>query len=173
MANITKITKQAAGAFGEKAVETELLRYGWIPANVNATVKNAAKYDIYAVKGDRSIQLRVKTCRPDMRAVVHGGFRPGEPITLDYITSTDFTIIVRMGENRQQDQFFVVPTDVVRREVAERQKERKLKGIKDIGMFRLSFIERPDGQLEAGTGIDKKWAHYKGRWDLLDRDSPT
>jgi hypothetical protein len=38
------ITPQAAGAFGEKAVEAELLRRKWIPANVNPTVKNAAKW---------------------------------------------------------------------------------------------------------------------------------
>jgi hypothetical protein len=36
------INAQSVGAFGERAVEVELLRRGWIPANVNATVKNAA-----------------------------------------------------------------------------------------------------------------------------------
>jgi hypothetical protein len=45
-----KISPQAVGAFGEHAVEVELLRHGWIPANVNATVKNAANYDIFARK---------------------------------------------------------------------------------------------------------------------------
>jgi len=73
-----KITHQAAGAFGEKAVEAELLRHNWIPANVNQTVKNAAKFDIYAVKVDRSVQIRVKTCRPNMTAFLYGGFSPRE-----------------------------------------------------------------------------------------------
>jgi hypothetical protein len=88
-----KITQQAAGAFGEKAVEAELLRHNWIPANVNQTVKNAAKFDIYAVKGDRSVQVRVKTCRPGMPAFPMGGFAPGNPITTNDITDSDFTII--------------------------------------------------------------------------------
>jgi hypothetical protein len=66
--SIKIITAQAAGAFGEKAVEAELLRRNWIPANVNATVKNAAKFDIYALKGNRSVQIQVKTCQAG-----HGG----------------------------------------------------------------------------------------------------
>ena len=59
----TSMTPQAAGAFGEKAVEAELLRRNWMPANVNATVKNAAKFDIYALKAinkrDREVHIRV------------------------------------------------------------------------------------------------------------------
>jgi hypothetical protein len=65
------------GAFGEKAVEAELLRHNWIPANVNQTIKNAAKFDVYAVKGDRSVQICVKTCRPGMTAFLYGGFPAG------------------------------------------------------------------------------------------------
>jgi hypothetical protein len=46
MRNLRRLSNQAVGAFGERAVEAELLRHGWIPANVNATVKNAADFDI-------------------------------------------------------------------------------------------------------------------------------
>jgi hypothetical protein len=45
------LSNQAVGAYGEKAVEAELLRHQWIPSNVNATVKNAAEYDLIAQKG--------------------------------------------------------------------------------------------------------------------------
>jgi hypothetical protein len=48
-----KITHQAAGAFGEKAVEAELLRHNWIPANINQTVKNAADFDIRHICQER------------------------------------------------------------------------------------------------------------------------
>jgi hypothetical protein len=42
------MTPQAVGAYGEKVVEAALLRLGWIPSNVNASVKNAARFDIVA-----------------------------------------------------------------------------------------------------------------------------
>jgi hypothetical protein len=96
-----KITPQAAGAFGEKAVEAELLPHYWIPVNVNQTIRNAAKFDIYALKGDRSVQIRVKTCRPGMTAFLYGGLTPDKPITTADITSSDFTVVVRMGELRE------------------------------------------------------------------------
>src|ERR1700674_109308 len=109
---IHKITHQAAGAFGEKAVEAELLRHNWIPANVNATVKNAAKFDIYALKGNRSVQIQVKTCRPDMPAFLCSGFQPGKPITSETVGPSDFTIVVRMGNQHGADRFYVLPTTV-------------------------------------------------------------
>ena len=162
------ITPQAAGAFGEKAVEAELLRLNWIPANVNATVKNAAKFDIYAVKGTRSVQIQVKTCRPGMPAFVCGGFQPGKPITPTDRGETDFTIIVRMGNQHGDDRFYVVPTAVAFQEIGKRQSEHAERGVKDIGMWRMSFAPRKDGKEEAGADIESKWGRFLGRWDLLD-----
>ena len=162
------ITAQAAGAFGEKAVEAELLRQNWIPANVNQTVKNAAKYDIYAVKDDLSVRIQVKTCRSGMPAFVYGGFAAGKPIATTDVATSDFTIIVRMGERRQDDRFYVVPTIVVLKEIRKRQSEHAERGVRDIGMWRLSFGDRRDGREEAGTGIERKWRQYESAWDLLD-----
>jgi hypothetical protein len=162
------ITPQAAGAFGEKAVEAELLRRNWIPANVNATVKNAAKFDIYALKGNRTVQIQVKTCRPDMPAFLCSGFQPGKPITPKTVGPTDFTIVVRMGKKHGADRFYVVPTAVAYEEIGKRQSEQAGRGVKDIGMWRLSFAARKDGKEVAGTGIETKWGEYLDRWDLLD-----
>jgi hypothetical protein len=162
------ITPQAAGAFGEKAVEAELLRHNWIPANVNATVKNAAKFDIYALKGNRSVQIQVKTCRPDMPAFLCSGFQPGKPITSETVGPSDFTIVVRMGNQHGADRFYVLPTTVAYKEIGKRQSEHAEKGVKDIGMRRLSFAPRKDGEEVAGSGIENKWAEYLDRWDLLD-----
>jgi hypothetical protein len=169
------ITAQAAGAFGEKAVEAELLRRNWMPANINATVKNAARFDIYARnERDSQVQIRVKTCRPSMGAFLMGGFKPNQRITAARISDTDFTIIVRMGGTRANDQFYVVPTVVVWTEIGKRQREhKKKKKVKDIGMWRLSFKERKDGQKEAGAGIEKKWFEYLDKWELLDRPPPV
>jgi hypothetical protein len=163
-----KITPQATGAFGEKAVEAEGLRHNWIPANVNQTIKNAATYDIYAVKGERSIRIQVKTCRPGMSAFLYSGFTPGTPIITDGIADSDFTVIVRMGDRRPDDRFYVVPTLVALKEVALRQKERAERGANEIGMWRLRFADRRDGRAEAGAGIERKWGRYEGAWNLLE-----
>ncbi len=166
--SIEIITPQAAGAFGEKAVEAELLRRNWIPANVNATVKNAAKFDIYALKGNRWVLIQVKTCRPDMPAFLCGGFKPGNPITPKTVGPTNFTIVVRMGNQHAADRFYVVPTAVAHKEIGKRQSEQAERRVKDIGMWRLSFAPRKDGKEEAGRDIERKWREYLDRWDLLD-----
>ena len=168
-AKTKNITRQAAGAFGEKAVEAELLRHNWMPANVNQTVKNAAEVDIYARKADRLVQVRVKTCRPEMAAFTMGGFAPGKPITTSDIVASDFTIIVRMGKQRQDDRFYVLPTAVVWREIAKRQSEHKERNTsREIDMWRLSFSDRKDRQERGGVGIEKKWKEYEDAWELLD-----
>jgi hypothetical protein len=168
-----KITPQAAGAFGEKAVEAELLRHNWIPANVNASVKNAAKFDIYAVnrvnERERQVQIQVKTCRPGMPAFLNGGFQAGKPITAAGISESDFTVVVRMGDKRERDRFYVVPTAVVWTEIGARQREHKVR--KHIGMWRLRFKGRRDGRQEAGCDIENKWSQYLDDWQQLDRVS--
>jgi hypothetical protein len=164
------ITAQAAGAYGEAAVVAELLRRNWIPSNVNRTVKNAEMYDIHAFKEsnkrNRAVQIRVKSCRPNQKAVLFSGFEPGERITARRIGKTDFTVIVRMGDKRGEDKFYVVPTDRVWAEIGKRQKHKI--GGRDIGMWRLSFTERRDGREEAGRGIERKWGKYLENWEQLD-----
>jgi hypothetical protein len=41
---------QLVGAFGERAVEAELLRRGWLTANINASIRNVKDFDLFAVK---------------------------------------------------------------------------------------------------------------------------
>ena len=118
-----KLNHQAVGAFGERAVEVELLRRNWIPANVNATVKNAADFDIYAVKKGHTVHLRVRACGPDSRAFQFGGFDPCEQVKVGNFNDTDFTVLVSMSSDRNRDQFYVVPSRVVRQEIALRQSE--------------------------------------------------
>lgn len=53
---------QLVGAFGERAVEAELLRRGWVTANINASIRNVKDIDLFAEKNNRSLRIRVKTC---------------------------------------------------------------------------------------------------------------
>ena len=97
-----------------------------------------------------------------------GGCPSVKPITIDGIATSDFTVVVRMGKQPQEDRFYIVPTIVTWGEISKRQTEHKQRGRKDMGMWRLSFKERKDGREAAGTWIEKKWGQYEGAWDLLD-----
>jgi hypothetical protein len=97
-----------------------------------------------------------------MTAFLYGGFTPGKPITTADITSCDFTVVVRMGKRRRDDRFYVVPTTVAWKEISKRQSEHTEKGVKDIGMWRLSFSDCKDAREEAGAGIERKWRRYEG-----------
>jgi hypothetical protein len=169
-----KLSRQGVGAFGERAVEAELLRRGWIPANVNATVKNAADFDIYAVKTGHTVHLRVRSCAPDTRAFQFGGFDPGEQVKVGKFSDTDFTVLVSMSSDRNRDQFYVFPSRVVRQEIALRKREylsvakRDGTARKDTGHWTLRLAKRKDGRQEAGYGLEDKWKAYSDAWDLLE-----
>jgi hypothetical protein len=108
---------QLIGAFGEKAVEAELLRRGWLTINANASIKNAADYDSLAVKDNRTIHLRIKTCGRGLSSFQFSGFRPGQEITCSKLLDSDYTILVQMGSERKEDSFYVIPTRVVRQQI--------------------------------------------------------
>ena len=38
-----------------------------------------------------------------------------------------------------------------------------------LGMWRLSFSGRKDGDEEAGAAIEKKWREYEGAWKFAGR----
>jgi hypothetical protein len=98
------IGHQAVGACGEKAVEAELLRRGWITSNVNASIRNAADFDIFALKNNRSAQIRVKACGEGENAF-HFRFARGQQIACN-VNKSDFTVLVQMGATRNDDHFY-------------------------------------------------------------------
>jgi hypothetical protein len=136
MRNLCKLSHQAVGAFGESAVEAELLRHGWIPANVNATIKNAADFDIYALKNGHTVHLRVRACGPDTRAFQFGGFDPAEQVKVGKFNDTDFTVLVSMSSDRNRDQFYVLPQSGAARNCA------KAKGISQRSQARWDSKKR-------------------------------
>src|SRR5271166_3648390 len=155
-----ELSKQLIGAYGEKAVEAQLLRQGWVTANINTSIKNAAEFDIYARKNQRRVNLRVKTCGPAESGFTFG-FRPGAKIQTSGFGKDDFTILVRMGVTRQGDDYYVVPTAIVRKVLialrAHYLGQRKRDGTErvDTGDIRLRFRESRGN--DPGSGIDRKW----------------
>lgn len=139
-----ELSKQVVGAYGEKAVEAELLRRGWVTANINTSIKNAADFDIFAHKGQRKVDVRVKTCRPAGIGFTIG-FRPGEKIKTNGLGMDELTVLVRMGSSRREDAFYVIPTRIVRQRLqkhckyysAQPNKDGTEK--KDTGQWYLRF----------------------------------
>jgi hypothetical protein len=95
------ITPQAVGTYGEKVVEAELLRQGWIPANVNDSVKNAAEFDIIAQKHGDFVALRIKTCGPGQKQFQFSLRRSNRMLVMG-LRHNDYTILVSMGEKRRR-----------------------------------------------------------------------
>lgn len=170
-----ELTAQKVGAFGECSVEAELLRRGWIPANVNSTLKNAADYDIFAYKEPIQVYIRVKACGPSQPGFQFGGFK-GE-IETTGIRKNDFTILVRMGRDRATDQFYVVPTLIVRKQLKAHRKHylemRKKDGEarKDSGHWTMHLADLRSGEDRPSHGLERRWAEYLGKWELLERET--
>jgi hypothetical protein len=160
-----RTTGQLVGAFGERAVETELLRRGWVTANINASIRNVKDIDLFAEKNARSLRIRVKTCSPN--EAVQYRTRIGQEITTDDIGHTDFTVVVRMGATRNDDRFYVVPTKVIFDALAEWRRAGLARGQQDKGQWVLKWHEHSSRQSKPNFGFEKKWAKYLDRWDDL------
>jgi hypothetical protein len=170
---IGKMTPQAVGAYGEKMVEAALLRLGWIPSNVNASVKNAARFDIVAQGPEgKLVPIRVKTCAPGQEAFQYG-FKPKQPVPMDDINPVDFTVLVAMGESAADDRFFVMPTIDLRKALKVASVEfyaghrRDGKPYVETGQISLHLRSLRNQEDDSRRGFAQKWERYRGAWDLL------
>jgi hypothetical protein len=156
------ITTQAVGAYGEKIVEAELLRHGWIPANANKTVPNAAVFDIFAYRGKSLAAIRVRACGPTQNEFVFRKFDPDETFA-----THDFTVLVKMGANRKDDEIYVIPTSCLHRDVERYRQQGTEAGMKDV-RWTLYLDDHPSDKLQCRRGFRKKWAAYRDHWTQLE-----
>jgi hypothetical protein len=121
------------------------------------------------------VHLRVRACGADSRAFQFGGFDPSEQVKVGKFSDTDFTVLVSMSSERNRDQFYVLPSCVVREEIALRRRnylsvtKRDGTARKDTGHWTLRLAKRKDGRQEGGYGLEDKWKQYLEAWDLLER----
>jgi hypothetical protein len=158
--------EQVVGAYGERVVEAELLGNGWLPANVNATVSNAANFDIFAQKGDQVIAIQVKSCGPEQEGFSFPRFPPSRQPGV-----REFTVLVKMGKRREADQIFVIPTRELHKDIMAFREASKKATIKDIGMWTLRLHE-PRRALKDhrryGYGFARKWEKWLNNWKQLE-----
>jgi hypothetical protein len=149
-----RINPRAAGRFGEHMVQAELERRGWNTCNLNADHPNAPGYDIVAWKEGALIHVRVKTSRN--RRFLFGTEKGGPP-SVDGVEPNDFTVFVGMGagEQRNDDEFYVVPTRKVREELAARYKHFITDtGWKYAGLLALVFHTSAKGTNLPGENLN-------------------
>ena len=172
------ITGRAAGRAGELMVQSELERRGWSTANLNTDHPNAPAYDILAWKGSTQILVDVKTVRPQYPRGMEkqgGAVKKGKAPTTAGIGRNEYTVFVFMAQERTSDQFYIIPTRVVRRVQAARWTDYyaspKRNGQKKVvsGHLSLRWAPAPDGESRPGWGLATKWARYLGAWDALPK----
>jgi hypothetical protein len=160
-----KTRKALIAAFGERTVEAELLRRGWVTANVNSSVRNAKDFDLFAAKNGRLLQIRVKTC--SQNEDIQYSVPKEQEIPLHGIAEIDFTVVVRMGADRSSDRFYIIPTRVVL-EALSAWRTAALPTQKDTGQWVLRWRELQSGEDKPNYGFERKWQGYLNAWAALD-----
>ena len=92
---------------------------------------------------------RIRTIGPalakDLLAIAEGDAGPtsgcpsAKPITIDGIATSDFTVVVRMGKQRQEDRFYFVPTIVTWGEISKKTNGAQAKRPKRHGHVALEL----------------------------------
>jgi hypothetical protein len=172
MRNVPKLTAQAVGRMGELAVEMDLLARGWTVGNFNATTKNTAGFDLFAVSGRHDVKLRVKakrrgvdswqwTAKPDGKVFLN--LTPRDP--------SDFTALVSFDDTPHGYTIYILPTQVL---------DQAIK--RDFKEFCARNPTMPSGEQRSpathrhralrlnspSRGLAKKWKRYRENWDLLE-----
>jgi hypothetical protein len=169
--NAARLSEQLIGAYGEKTVEAELLRRGWITSNFNASVKNSKDFDIAAFKGHSIVHLRVKACRPAAGSFAFN-WPKGKEFETKSLAKNDFAVLVATGREREDDVFYVLPTRAVRsalrayrRDYLEKPK-RDGTARNDMGRWDLRLRKQNTNKL--GSGFEKTWNRYRENWKILE-----
>jgi hypothetical protein len=166
--DLEAIDFQRIGRMGELVVELNLLSRGWHVGNFNATTANSAGWDLFAIRGKRSLRIRVKAKRPGVVAFRWSANREGVVFAgLDLAAGDDLVAAVSFSRKGPPD-IYLLPTVVVERELAVNHAAwvsgpKRGGGVrKDTAMRHLYLDARPD--LGPAHGYLSTWAGYRNAW---------
>ena len=170
-----KVSQQELSRLAELAVEAELTKRGWLVGNFNASIKNAAVYDLFAVKGKFKTTLRVKGVRLNDNLVGNLLYavkkKSGEVfLNLYQGDETDLSVIVGLKDGNPEN-YYIVPTYIVDKELKSHHKEwlktPKKDGTphKDSNLRQIRFNDQTD---KISGGYKVKWKKYLNNWKLLE-----
>tara|TARA_Y100000294_G_scaffold29620_1_gene25060 strand:+ start:490 stop:1011 length:522 start_codon:yes stop_codon:yes gene_type:complete len=169
-----KVSQQELSRLAELAVEAELTKRGWLVGNFNASIKNAAVYDLFAVKDQFKTTLRVKGVRLDKNLVgnlLYAVKKNGEMfLNLKKGNDSDLSVIVGLKDGNPEN-YYIIPTYIVDEEVQQNhkawlKKPRKDGGVhKDTNLRQIKFDDKID---KISSGYKIKWKKYLNNWKLLE-----
>ncbi len=171
--NLEKISHQANGRIGELLVEIELLKRGWLVANINNSVKNAVAFDIIAVNGKKKIGIRVKTFQQKHSGAQYNAKENLSPF-IDLQKKDDFVIIVRKNNNETYISF-IIPTYVVDKQIKIDFNKFVLDGVKNSKWDKKTKTKEHKHRLlvfkttKNKKGLEDIWKKYINNWDILKK----
>ena len=171
-------TFQTLGRLGELNTESELIRRGWLVGNFNSNIKNAAVYDLFAVKQDHKKLIRVKSYRLDdkMRGNALYSAKKDGTIFLELKNSNKDDFVVLAGiQNDKCVESFIVPTKIIdhilksaHNKYITRFKKDGSK-VKDSNMRRLIF-DGKRSEDRPNMGLRDYLSKYKNNWKILESE---
>jgi hypothetical protein len=169
--DLNALDSQRLGRMGELVIELELLARGWMVGNFNATTMNNAGWDLFAVRGDRSVKIRVKAKRPGNAAFRWSAREGGAPFAnIDPAANDDFVAAVSFNIGKTPD-IYIVPTATVAHELTANH-AMHLAGRKRNGgerkntNMRILYLDSNAARGPAHGYLDR-WAQYHGAWTSL------
>ena len=173
MVRPVRITAQAVGAYGERIVEAELLRQGWLPGNLNHSVTNAARFDIIAVKvgAERIVPIRVKTCSSKYTSFQFSVKESVSDNPFLVREDGDFMAIVAMGDLRKDDRIFIIATATVQAAVLKWRNEYLSTPKRDGGDHKSTSqwtLHLRGDPAKSNYGFNQKWKDYENAWSQLE-----
>ena len=168
-----KVTQQELARLAELAVEQELTKKGWLVGNFNASIKNAAVYDVFAVKEQFKTTIRVKGVRLDKNNegnLLYAVKKSGEVfLNLYKKDKTDISVIVLIKDGDPVN-YYIVPTYIIDNEIKTLHKKwmktpkKDGKPHKDSTLRQIRFNDKVD---KISGGYKIKWEKYLNNWELL------
>jgi hypothetical protein len=170
-------TFQTLGRLGELNVESELIKRGWLVGNFNSNIKNAAVYDLFAVKNNHKKLIRVKSFRLDHKLrgnALYSAKKDGSVFLQLKNSNKDDYVVLAGLQNDKCVECYIVPTKVIDQILKHGHniyiKRFKKDGskVKDSTMRRLIF----DGKRTSdrpNSGMRSYLSKYKDNWKILEK----
>ena len=162
------------GAIGEKLVELSLLWNGWVPANLNQSVRNAPNIDILAAKDNQTVSIQIKTSGPNSQSMLQLGYKSANGVfNTKNGPKAEFIIFVRLFD-KEEYEIYIVPFEEAERVAMQTyldwKKTPKIDGTK---RKRYPAVIRftPNRNRPDVSNYQEKWAHYKDAWHILDKSA--
>jgi len=171
---MTKSDSQLVGAMGETIVLYELMHRGWVPANVNAFVRNARNIDVVAIKEEFQIALSVKTSGPNSATNFQLGGKPDTPLFNKHngAKASYVCFVILDSKLSRAYKIYVVPVQIAEsiiqatdkhwRSMPRRDGQPRKPGIRGIR------FSGKDTLGNIASGFSEKWACYLDAWDQLE-----